>query len=465
MQETLSRSDDAAGLLPAAWYVSRGETWVPRRHRLLGFAVLAIALTVSLVLPVAGAIAVTGGIVVLRAVDRAAEAFAARRRARGPGVCDPLVVAMFMPWALGAAVVETVLLAPLALLAAAAVVAAARIAMGREHLALATATAAVAYTAVSCLGPRSRSPRRGLNRFLNAIAPTPSAAGRAEPGAATAAMPLLAGPGEDLTTRGRAAPGTPRPAAGRRGRRRFWAVKRFLGVAIGLALVGAIVFTGLVLVLPGVGDAPILARALDRAHDIAYPGSALPPRLAASLIVAGDHRSYSDSGIGPGAVGRMILGRLTAPSGQGGSPISQQLARMLYVRGRSGVLAEAEQILLGIKLDLNYSTAQLLQMYTDVAYFGHGYYGLATASCGYFAEPPDELSWGQAAMLAGLVQAPPADDPLSHFANARAREDQVLARLTAAGELTSAQAARAFRLPLHLAPGAQAVPGCPGRPH
>src|SRR5260370_789636 len=102
-----------------------------------------------------------------------ARACGARRGAGGSRVRAPLVVAMFMPWALGAAVVETVLLAPFALLAAAAVVAAARIAMGREPLALATATAAVAYTAVSCLGPRSRSPRRGLNRFLNAIAPTP----------------------------------------------------------------------------------------------------------------------------------------------------------------------------------------------------------------------------------------------------------------------------------------------------
>src|SRR5260370_17871277 len=191
---------------------------------------------------------------------------------------------------------------------------------------------------MSCRGPGSRPPGSGLNGFLNAIAPTRSAAGRAGRGGATAAMPLLAGPGEDLTTRGRAAPGTPRPAAGRRGRRRFWAVKRFLGVAIGLALVGAIVFTGLVLVLPGVGDAPILARALDRAHDIPYPRSALPPPLPASLIVAGDHRPYSDSGIGPGAVGRMILGRRTGPSGQGRSPISHPLARMRYARGRSGAL-------------------------------------------------------------------------------------------------------------------------------
>jgi hypothetical protein len=129
---------------------------------------------------------------------------------------------------------------------------------------------------------------------------------------------------------------------------------------------------------------------------------------------------------------------------------------MLYVGGQSGMLAEAEQILLGIKLDLNYSKARILRMYAAVAYFGHGYYGLAAASCGYFAEQPAGLSWGQAAMLAGLVQAPSAGDPFSHFANARAREAHVLVRLIAMRQLTPAQATQAYWLPVHLARGVSA---------
>ena len=57
------------------------------------------------------------------------------------------------------------------------------------------------------------------------------------------------------------------------------------------------------------------------------------------------------------------------------------------------------------------SHAQILRMYADVAYFGHGYYGLAAASCGYFGKGPARLSWGQAAMLAAIARAPGADDP------------------------------------------------------
>src|SRR5205807_2213619 len=122
-----------------------------------------------------------------------------------------------------------------------------------------------------------------------------------------------------------------------------------------------------------------------------------PPRMAASLVATEDHRFYSEPGIAPAAAGRVILGRFTKGPDQGGATLYQQLARMLYAGGQSGMLADAEQILLGIKLDLNYSKAHILRMYAAVAYFGHGYYGLAAASCGYFAEQPAGLSWGQAA--------------------------------------------------------------------
>lgn len=245
--------------------------------------------------------------------------------------------------------------------------------------------------------------------------------------------------------------GVPAPAVSRR--HRFRPIKRLVAVVMALAVLCAIAFTGLMLVLPGVGDAPALARALDRAHHAAYLGSALPPQMAASLTATEDHRFFSEPGVDPAAFGRVIVGRIAAAPDQGGSTLYQQLARILYVPGRSGTLAETEAILLGIKLDLSYSKAQILQMYANVVYFGHGYYGLAAASCGYFAERPARLSWGQAAMLAGLVQAPSADDPIAHFANARARQAHVLLRLVAVGTLTPAQAAQAYRQPLGLVGG------------
>jgi penicillin-binding protein 1A len=103
-------------------------------------------------------------------------------------------------------------------------------------------------------------------------------------------------------------------------------------------------------------------------------------------------------------------------------------------------------------------------MYADVAYFGHNYYGLAAASCGYFGVTPARLSWAEAAMLAGLVQAPSADDPIAHFAAARARESHVLGRLVATGHLSPGQAVSFYRQPMDLVggpPGACAAPSTP----
>ncbi len=289
--------------------------------------------------------------------------------------------------------------------------------------------------------------------------------------------PLPAGPylgdtGQAPGETGWPPPAGPRPAgppgagtASRgRGRRRHRWLARTAVVILGLVLVGLLSLGGLLLVTPSVGDASARAQAMDRLHHAAYPGPPVPARFAASLVSTEDHRFYSEPGIDVFAIGRLIAGRIVGRPDQGGATLYQQLAKMLYTQGRSGIAIEAEQVGLGIKLDLAYPKWQILQMYADVAYFGHGYYGLAAASCGYFGVTPARLSWPEAAMLAGLVQAPSADDPIAHFAVARARESHVLGRLVATGQLSQAQAVSFYRQPLVLVggpPGACTAPSTP----
>jgi membrane peptidoglycan carboxypeptidase len=246
-------------------------------------------------------------------------------------------------------------------------------------------------------------------------------------------------------------------------RRRRW-LARIVAVILGLVLLGALALGGLLLVTPSVGDAQARVRQQDRLHHIAYPGSAVPARFAASLLATEDHRFYSEPGIDPFAVGRLIVGRIAGRPDQGGATLYQQLAKMLYTPGRSGLAVEAEQVGLGIKLALSYPKPRILQMYADVAYFGHSYYGLAAASCGYFGVTPARLSWSRAAMLAGLVQAPSADDPIAHLATARARQAHVLGRLVATGRLSQAQAASAYRQPLGLVGGPPTACAAPSTP-
>ncbi len=230
-------------------------------------------------------------------------------------------------------------------------------------------------------------------------------------------------------------------------------LRRVLIAILALALVGVLAFATLLLVTPSVSTAPSLAEAFDQAHGAAYPGPPVPSRFADSLVATEDHRFYSEPGFDPFAIGRVIVGRVTGQPDQGGATLYQQLAKMLYTPGQAGVSVEVEQIILGIKLDLSYSKPQIMRLYAGVAYFGHGYYGLAEASCGYFGVTPAGLTWPQAALLAGLVQAPTADNPIAHYTVARAREAHVLGRLAATGRLTAAQAATAYRAPLHLVGG------------
>src|SRR5499427_6666904 len=285
-------------------------------------------------------------------------------------------------------------------------------------------------------------------------APNPLAWGADGPGQHTPTQPLPGVPHAPTS------PGMP-PAGPRGGRARSRAtaprlprwLRRVLIAVLALALVGVLAFATLLLVTPSVGNAPALAEAFDRAHGAPYPGPPVPSRFADSLVATEDHRFYSEPGFDPIAIGRVIIGRVTGQPDQGGATLYQQLAKMLYTQGQAGASVEAEQGILGVKLDLSYSKPQIMRLYADVAYFGRGYYGLAAASCGYFGVTPAGLSWPQAAMLAGLVQAPSADNPIAHYGVARAREAHVLGRLAATGKLTQAQASRAYGQPLHLVGG------------
>ena len=255
-------------------------------------------------------------------------------------------------------------------------------------------------------------------------------------------------------TRGRGQPRYKSPAGyGPRPRRARRILRRTVVLLVTLILLALVAFAALLAVTPSVRNAPQLAKAQATAHHVVYPGPAVPARFAASLVATEDHRFYSEPGIDIFAIVRVAAGYLTGGGDQGGATLYQQLAKVLYTQGRSGPKVEAEQVALAVKLDMTYSKKQILRMYAGVVYFGNGYYGLAAASCGYFGVRPAGLSWPEAALLAGLVQGPTADDPVTHPATAQAREAHVLGRLVATGVLTQAQAraAQAVRLATMLA--------------
>ena len=234
-------------------------------------------------------------------------------------------------------------------------------------------------------------------------------------------------------------------------------LRRYLkraAIALGSVIVVlAVLFGVLWLITPSASEATALAAAEAKEHGIAYPGPNVPENFSRPLVATEDHRYYSEPGVDVLAVGRVAEAKLTGGSDQGGATIEQQLAKLLYTPSETGRAAEVKQVTLAVKLNLTYSKQQILNLYAEVAYYGHGFYGLEQASCGYFGHPAQDLTVTQGAMLAGVVNAPSIDDPINDPVNARARLEHVIARMTAVGDLSQAQAKQALSAPLGLTSG------------
>lgn len=202
---------------------------------------------------------------------------------------------------------------------------------------------------------------------------------------------------------------------------------------------------------PSVGDLRQRIAAHLAAHG-AQPLAQLPSpdRVGQAIIATEDSRFYQHPGVDALGLGRALLAPLLGQGDLGGAALDQQLAKVVYTPDASGVATKAEDAVLALKIDQAYPKEEILRDYLSAVYFGHGYYGVDAASRGYFARSPGQLSWAQASLLAGLVQAPSSYDPIQHLPLARQRQRLVLDRLVATGVLTQAAADAAYHAPLGL---------------
>jgi len=202
---------------------------------------------------------------------------------------------------------------------------------------------------------------------------------------------------------------------------------------------------------PSVDSAGNLVRAhLRTQHSQELTALPRPDRVAQALVATEDSRFHQMPGIDPISVVRVGLATLSGSSDTGGATLEQQLAKNLYFPHEDGVISKVQEAELALKLDVSYSKNEILRLYLADMYFGHGFYGLPAAAEGYFGAAPARLSWAQASMLAGLVQAPSAYDPIRHLSTGRLRQQHVLHRLLTTGVLSAAQAGTAFAAPLGL---------------
>ncbi len=183
----------------------------------------------------------------------------------------------------------------------------------------------------------------------------------------------------------------------------------------------------------------------------------LPKHVSEALIAIEDRRFYSHFGIDIIGFGRAIVTNLTNRGmQQGGSTLSQQLAKNLFLTPDRTLGRKVQEALLALWLEHNYSKEQILELYLNRVYFGAGAYGIEAAARRYYDKPATALTLQEAAVIAGLVKAPSRLAPTRNPQAAQARAQLVLAAMADQGYITEAQARTARSNP---AQASRTIPG------
>lgn len=164
------------------------------------------------------------------------------------------------------------------------------------------------------------------------------------------------------------------------------------------------------------------------------------PYFVEALIATEDRRFYEHNGVDPIAVLRAVVRDITHKKlREGGSTITQQLARNVFLSNERSISRKIREAALAMQLEEKLTKDQILELYINNTYFGEGAYGIQAASEIYFGKKPSRLTVPEAAMLAGMPQAPSGYNPFQNMKGAKARRDEVLQNLVEVGKITQAQ--------------------------
>jgi membrane peptidoglycan carboxypeptidase len=184
----------------------------------------------------------------------------------------------------------------------------------------------------------------------------------------------------------------------------------------------------------------------------------VPLTLERAVVATEDERFYAHHGIDSIGIGRSLLYDVTNLClCQGGSTITQQLVKDLYLVGSDRGRNKVEGMVIALKVERTITKHQIMADYLSEITTGFGVYGVTAAACAYYSAPLSNLTLGQYALLAGVTQAPSIYDPRVNPDAAAARRAHVLDAMVSDGYITSAQAVAAKAEPV-LARG----PGRPG---
>jgi penicillin-binding protein 1A len=177
----------------------------------------------------------------------------------------------------------------------------------------------------------------------------------------------------------------------------------------------------------------------------------LPKYVIQAFVAAEDSRFFEHQGLDFQGISRAFFKNLQAGRiVQGGSTITQQVAKALYLSPEKRYVRKVKEAILAYKIDHYLTKEEILNLYLNHLYLGHGTYGVEAAAQGYFGKSARYLTLPEAAILAGLPKAPSAYSPFTHFDKARQRQIYVLERMEEDGYITKQDRERALSTPLSL---------------
>jgi 1A family penicillin-binding protein len=166
----------------------------------------------------------------------------------------------------------------------------------------------------------------------------------------------------------------------------------------------------------------------------------ISPHLKRSVLAMEDAYFYTHKGIDPSGIGRAILANFSAGGTvEGGSTLTQQLVKNLFLSNERSLNRKVAEAVLAMRVEQVFTKEQILEMYLNQVFWGKNTNGAETASQNYFGKSAADLTLGEAAMLAGTIQAPSVFNPVDNYPEAKKRQGLVLDRLVEIGWSTPAE--------------------------
>jgi penicillin-binding protein 1A len=189
----------------------------------------------------------------------------------------------------------------------------------------------------------------------------------------------------------------------------------------------------------------------EQRHDVTI--AQIAPDLQHAFVAVEDHRFFVHPGVDPIALGRAVLLNIRESGRvQGGSTLTQQLARTLFLSNRKSYGRKVREAVLAFLIEAQLGKQQILELYLNRIFLGAGIYGVEAMSQRVFGKPAKDLTLAESALIAGLARAPAALSPWSNLDEARTRSHVVLARMRDEKFITDAQYRAALKAPLRVRP-------------